>query len=79
MNTNKGLELNCHSSVNPYEGKEFGIETYSNDDRSIKLELVGITSQEQFNAVLESIKQYNLAHANLEAEARTYKKLIIYQ
>lgn len=71
MNT----KLEQHGPYNPFEGKSFKIMTYNQVDQVIIInsEVVEITSQEQFNTVLENIKQFNNAHESL---GKKYKKLI---
>ena len=74
MNT----KLEQHGPYNPFEGKSFKIMTYNQVDQVIVInsEVVEITSQEQFNAVLEDIKQFNNAHESLGPFPKKYKKLI---
>lgn len=77
MNT----KLEQHGPYNPFEGKPFKIMTYNQVDQVINSEVVEITSQEQFNTVLENIKQFNNAHDNNAHESlgpflKKYKKLI---
>lgn len=74
MNT----KLEQHGPYNPFEGKSFKIMTYNQVDQVINSEVVEITSQEQFNTVLENIKQFNNAHAHesLGSFLKKYKKLI---
>lgn len=73
MNT----KLEQHGPYNPFEGKSFKIMTYNQVDQVIIInsEVVEITSQEQFNTVLENIKQFNNAHESLGPFLK-YKKLI---
>lgn len=70
MNT----KLEQHGPYNPFEGKSFKIMTYNQVDQVINSEVVEITSQEQFNTVLENIKQFN--NAPLGPFLKKYKKLI---
>lgn len=81
MNT----KLEQHGPYNPFEGKSFKIITYNQVDQVINSEVVEITSQEQFNTVLENIKQFNnaheslglfLKHESLGLFLKKYKKLI---
>lgn len=75
MNT----KLEQHGPYNPFEGKFFKIMTYNQVDQVdqvINSEVVEITSQEQFNTVLENIKQFNNAHESLGPFLKKYKKLI---
>lgn len=73
MNT----KLEQHGLYNPFEGKSFKIMTYNQVDQVINSEVVEITSQEQFNTVLENIKQFNnAAHESLGPFLKKYKKLI---
>lgn len=76
MNT----KLEQHGPYNPFEGKSFKIMTYNQVDQVINSEVVEITSQEQFNTVLENIKQFNNAnnnaHESLGPFLKKYKKLI---
>lgn len=76
MNT----KLEQHGPYNPFEGKSFKIITYNQVDQVINSEVVEITSQEQFNTVLENIKQFNNAHESshesLGPFLKKYKKLI---
>lgn len=76
MNT----KLEQHGPYNPFEGKSFKIMTYNQVDQVINSEVVEITSQEQFNTVLENIKQFNNAHDNAHESLgpflKKYKKLI---
>lgn len=72
MNT----KLEQHGPYNPFEGKFFKIMTYNQVDQVINSEVVEITSQEQFNTVLENIKQFNNAHESLGPSLKKYKKLI---
>lgn len=76
MNT----KLEQHGPYNPFEGKSFRIMTYNQVDQVIVItsEVVEITSQEQFNTVLENIKQFNNAHESLGPflKPKKYKKLI---
>jgi dimeric dUTPase (all-alpha-NTP-PPase superfamily) len=71
MNT----KLEQHGPYNPFEGKSFKIMTYNQVDQVINSEVVEITSQEQFNTVLENIKQFNNAQS-LGSFLKKYKKLI---
>ena len=71
MNT----KLEQHGPYNPFEGKSFKIMTYNQVDQVINSEVVEITSQEQFNTVLENIKQFNNAQS-LGMVPKKYKKLI---
>lgn len=74
MNT----KLEQHGPYNPFEGKSFKIMTYNQGDQVIIItsEVVEITSQEQFNTVLENIKQFNNAQESLGPFLKKYKKLI---
>lgn len=76
MNT----KLEQHGPYNPFEGKSFKILTYNQVDQVINSEVIEITSQEQFNTVLENIKQFNNAfnnaHESLGPFLKKYKKLI---
>lgn len=71
MNT----KLEQHGPYNPFEGKSFKIMTYNQVDQVIIInsEVVEITSQEQFNTILENIKQFNNAQGPF---LKKYKKLI---
>lgn len=75
MNT----KLEQHGPYNPFEGKSFKVLTYNQVDQVINSEVIEITSQEQFNTVLENIKQFNNAHnahESLGPFLKKYKKLI---
>ena len=70
--------LVTHKSLNPFMGKTFKILTYNQVDQVVNTETVTIESQEELKTTLDSIKQYNDAHAQLELEGflKLTKKLI---
>ena len=57
--------LVTHKSLNPFMGKTFKILTYNQVDQVVNTETVTIESQEELKTTLDSIKQYNDAHAQL--------------
>lgn len=61
---------------NPFMGKIFKILTYNQVDQVVNTETVTIESQEELKTTLDSIKQYNDAHAQLEGFLKLTKKLI---
>lgn len=66
-----------HRPLNPFMGKTFKILTYNQVDQVVNTETVTIESQEELKTTLDSIKQYNDAHAQLELEGlKLTKKLI---
>lgn len=64
-----------HKPLNPFMGKTFKILTY-NQDQVVNTETVTIESQEELKTTLDSIKQYNDEHAQLEGFLKLTKKLI---
>jgi len=66
-----------HRPLNPFMGKTFKILTYNQVDQIVNTETVTIESQEELKTTLDSIKQYNDAHAQLEGFLKLTKKLII--
>jgi hypothetical protein len=68
--------LVIHKSLNPFMGKTFKILTYNQVDQVVNTETVTIESQEELKTTLDSIKQYNDAHAQLEGFLKLTKKLI---
>ena len=66
-----------HKPLNPFMGKTFKILTYNQVDQVVNTETVTIESQEELKTTLDSIKQYNDAHAQLEGFLKLTKKLII--
>lgn len=68
--------LVTHKSLNPFKGKTFKILTYNQVDQVVNTETVTIESQEELKTTLDSIKQYNDAHAQLEGFLKLTKKLI---
>lgn len=69
--------LVTHKSLNPFMGKTFKILTYNQVDQVVNTETVTIESQEELKTILDSIKQYNDAHAQLvEGFLKLTKKLI---
>lgn len=69
--------LVTHKSLNPFMGKTFKILTYNQVDQVVNTETVTIESQEELKTTLDSIKQYNDAHAQLlEGFLKLTKKLI---
>lgn len=77
MNDTK-TNLVAHRPLNPFMGKTFKILTYNQVDQVVNTETVTIESQEELKTTLDSIKQYNDAHAQLELEGflKLTKKLI---
>lgn len=65
-----------HRPLNPFMGKTFKILTYNQVDQVVNTETVIIESQEELKTTLDSIKQYNDAHAQLEGFLKLTKKLI---
>lgn len=65
-----------HRPLNPFMGKTFKILTYNQVDQIVNTETVTIESQEELKTTLDSIKQYNDAHAQLEGFLKLTKKLI---
>lgn len=65
-----------HRPLNPFMGKTFKILTYNQVDQIVNIETVTIESQEELKTTLDSIKQYNDAHAQLEGFLKLTKKLI---
>lgn len=65
-----------HKSLNPFMGKTFKILTYNQVDQVVNTETVTIESQEELKTTLDSIKQYNDEHAQLEGFLKLTKKLI---
>lgn len=65
-----------HRPLNPFMGKTFKILTYNQVDQVVNTETVTIESQEELKTTLDSIKQYNDAHAHLEGFLKLTKKLI---
>ena len=78
MNDNKLSKTNLvtHKPLNPFMGKTFKILTYNQVDQVVNTETVTIESQEELKTTLDSIKQYNDAHAQLEGFLKLTKKLI---
>lgn len=70
------INLVTHKSLNPFMGKTFKILTYNQVDQVVNTETVTIESQEELKTTLDSIKQYNDAHAQLEGFLKLTKKLI---
>lgn len=68
--------LVTHKPLNPFMGKTFKIFTYNQVDQVVNTETVTIESQEELKTTLDSIKQYNDAHAQLEGFLKLTKKLI---
>lgn len=66
-----------HKPLNPFMGKTFKILTYNQVDQVVNTETVTIESQEELKTTLDSIKQYNDEHAQLEGFLKLTKKLII--
>mgnify|MGYP000386854502 FL=1 len=73
---NAKTNLVTHKSLNPFMGKTFKILTYNQVDQVVNTETVTIESQEELKTTLDSIKQYNDAHAQLEGFLKLTKKLI---
>lgn len=65
-----------HKPLNPFTGKTFKILTYNQVDQVVNTETVTIESQEELKTTLDSIKQYNDEHAQLEGFLKLTKKLI---
>ena len=65
-----------HKPLNPFMGKTFKILTYNQVDQVVNTETVTIESQEELKTTLDSIKQYNDTHAQLEGFLKLTKKLI---
>lgn len=76
MNNNEGFKITAHQPANPFAGKKFKILTYNQVDQVVNTETVTIESQEELKTTLDSIKQYNDAHAQLEGFLKLTKKLI---
>lgn len=72
----KGTVLKRVNPLNPFMGKTFKILTYNQVDQVVNTETVTIESQEELKTTLDSIKQYNDAHAQLEGFLKLTKKLI---
>lgn len=68
--------LVTHKPLNPFMDKTFKILTYNQVDQVVNTETVTIESQEELKTTLDSIKQYNDAHAQLEGFLKLTKKLI---
>ena len=68
--------LVTHKSLNPFMGKTFKILTYNQVDQVVNTETVTIESQEELKTTLDSIKQYNDAHAQLEGFLKLTTQLI---
>lgn len=68
--------LVTHKPLNLFMGKTFKILTYNQVDQVVNTETVTIESQEELKTTLDSIKQYNDAHAQLEGFLKLTKKLI---
>lgn len=68
--------LVTHKPLNPFMGKIFKILTYNQVDQVVNTETVTIESQEELKTTLDSIKQYNDAHAQLDGFLKLTKKLI---
>lgn len=68
--------LVTHKPLNSFMGKTFKILTYNQVDQVVNTETVTIESQEELKTTLNSIKQYNDAHAQLEGFLKLTKKLI---
>lgn len=71
-----GTILKRVNPLNPFMGKTFKILTYNQVDQIVNIETVTIESQEELKTTLDSIKQYNDAHAQLEGFLKLTKKLI---
>lgn len=71
-----GTVLKRVNPLNPFMGKTFKILTYNQVDQVVNTETVTIESQEELKTTLDSIKQYNNAHAQLEGFLKLTKKLI---
>ena len=71
-----GTVLKRVNPLNPFMGKTFKILTYNQVDQVVNTETVTIESQEELKTTLDSIKQYNDAHAQLEGSLKLTKKLI---
>lgn len=65
-----------HKPLNPFMGKTFKILTYNQVDQVVNTETVTIESQEELKTTLDSIKQYNDEHVQLEGFLKLTKKLI---
>lgn len=77
MKTNLSkVEIVEHKPLNPFMGKTFKILTYNQVDQVVNTETVTIESQEELKTTLDSIKQYNDEHAQLEGFLKLTKKLI---
>lgn len=74
-NKSSKTNLVTHKPLNPFMGKTFKILTY-NHDQVVNTETVTIESQEELKTTLDSIKQYNDEHAQLEGFLKLTKKLI---
>ena len=68
--------LVTHKPLNPLMGKTFKILTYNQVVQVVNTETVTIESQEELKTTLDSIKQYNDAHAQLDGFLKLTKKLI---
>lgn len=71
-----GTVLKRVNPLNPFMGKTFKILTYNQVDQVVNTETVTIESQEELKTTLDSIKQYNDAHTQLEGFLKLTKKLI---
>nr|UVX43659.1 MAG: hypothetical protein [Bacteriophage sp.] len=71
-----GTVLKRVNPLNPFMGKTFKILTYNQVDQVVNTETVTIESQEELKTTLDSIKQYNDEHAQLEGFLKLTKKLI---
>lgn len=71
-----GTVLKRVNPLNPFMGKTFKILTYNQVDQVVNTETVTIESQEELKTTLDSIKQYNDEHAQLESFLKLTKKLI---
>lgn len=72
----KLTNLVAHRPLNPFMDKTFKILTYNQVDQVVNTETVTIESQEELKTTLDSIKQYNDEHAQLEGFLKLTKKLI---
>lgn len=70
------LKIKRVNPLNPFMGKTFKILTYNQVDQVVNTETVTIESQEELKTTLDSIKQYNDEHAQLEGFLKLTKKLI---
>lgn len=71
-----GTVLKRVNPLNPFMGKTFKILTYNQVDQVVNTETVTIESKEELKTTLDSIKQYNDEHAQLEGFLKLTKKLI---